>query len=388
MNVGLVLTGGGARAAYQAGVLRAIAEARPEGPCPFSAIAGVSAGSLNGAFLAAGAGDFRAVTQRMWDVWANVRTEEVFDTRAVALAKLSLSWIRNLSLGGLFRDPEVNYLLDTAPLKDFVRRHLNEEDVYRNLTSGLIHGLAISATNYVTGTGVTFFDGRESIQPWYRTTRIAIRTRLTSEHVLASCALPFFFPPVKVEGSFYGDGCIRFNTPLSPAIHMGADRLLAIGIRHFRTVERTLELNRIPAADSPTVADITGVLLNAVFLDSLETDLERMERINRTVQLLHRGAAPDAIFELRNIPVLPIRPSRDLGSLAAELFDRFPLALRHLLKGIGASGRTGWDLLSYLAFDGAYTRRLLNLGYEDAQTHKDELISFLNATGSPALATD
>jgi NTE family protein len=205
-----------------------------------------------------------------------------------------------------------------------------------------------------------------------------MRETLTLDHVMASSAIPIFFPPVRLSGSFYGDGCIRLTAPLSPAIHLGADRVLAIGIRYFRPKGITEQLNKTIYDDKISLVNIVGVLLNAVFLDSLESDHERMERINRAVSALtpeQRAAHPD---KLRVIPVLAVKPSKDLGSLASEQFERFPRALRHLLRGLGASVDTGWDLLSYLAFDSAYTRRLLELGREDALAMKDQLLAFLD----------
>jgi NTE family protein len=184
---------------------------------------------------------------------------------------------------------------------------------------------------------------------------------------------------VRLAGSFYGDGCIRLGAPLSPAIHMGAERILAIGIRYRRSEDLTLRLNEGEQRSDVSLVDIAGILLNAVFLDSLDADLERLERINRTILRLspeQRTANPD---HLRHVPVLAIRPTEDLGKLAAEQFQRFPRTLRHLLRGIGASDDKGWDLLSYLAFDGAYTRRLLELGYDDALARKDEIAGFLDA---------
>lgn len=376
--LGLVLTGGGARAAYQAGVLRGIAEIEKLERVSFDIVTGVSAGAINGVALAAAADeDLGAFTERLWRLWEQLHIDRVFRTDPLSLLGIGTRWLRDLSLGGMLGAAKSNFLLDTAPLREMLGELVRFERLEQHIASQRLHGVAVSATNYMTGTAVTFFDGHSSIQPWFRSTRIAARERITLDHVMASSAIPIFFPPARVAGSWYGDGCIRLTAPLSPAIHLGADKVLAIGIRHFRPQTITEQLNRTVFDERVSLVNVVGVLLNAVFLDSLEADHERMERINRTVAALSddaRAAHPD---KLRVIPVLAVKPSKDLGSLASEQFARFPRSLRHLLKGLGASADTGWDLLSYLAFDTAYTRRLLELGRQDALAMKDELSAFL-----------
>jgi NTE family protein len=384
--LGLVLTGGGARAAYQAGVLRGIAEIAPSEPLPFQVLTGVSAGALNGVAIAASADrSFRESAEKLWSTWESLVVHDVFRTDAASLLGIGTRWVRDLGLGGFLGHTRSSYLLDTSPLREVLTGRIDFAKVREHVDSGRLRGVAVSATNYFSGTAVTFFDAHQDVKPWFRSTRIAKRTRLELEHVLASAAIPVFFPPVRVGGSHYGDGCIRLSAPLSPAIHLGADRILAIGIRYSRSQETTVKLNEDVYPESLSLVNIVGVLLNAVFLDSLEADLERLERINRTIQLLdqeRRGSHPD---QLRHIPILAIKPSRDLGSLASEQFQRFPRALRHLLRGLGASDDAGWDLLSYLAFDSAYTGRLLSLGYDDAVARRDEISRFL-AGDAPATA--
>jgi NTE family protein len=380
-KIGLVLTGGGARAAYQVGVLQGIAEiiARdPTDPVPFDILAGTSAGAINSTFLAARVQQFTAGVQALRDFWQGLRAEQVIRTDFRALSGLGLRWLRDLSLGGLVGKSSSTYLLDATPLRSFLADKIDFAGIKNHLQSGRLHAIAISATNYLTGTTVVFYDGAPNVDPWVRSTRLSERADLDLRHVLASAAIPVFFEPVRLNGSFYGDGCVRLTTPLSPAIHLGADKVLAIGIRYRRPDEENRELNRTGEMDEISLIDIAGVMLNAAFLDALDTDIERMQRINRTVALLSKLQGKRHP-ELREIPLLAIRPSQDLGTLAAEQFDRFSTMLRYLLKGIGASSAKGWDLLSYLAFDEAYTGRLIELGYADALAQRDAINEFFAA---------
>ncbi|CAM6053785.1 unnamed protein product [Sphagnum tenellum] len=401
---GLVLTGGGARAAYQAGVIKgvteilgakvpsalpstlpaAVAEVNPEKPPnhskliepPFSILAGISAGAINTAFLASKAADFYGATQDLCKLWNELEIDLVLDTDFSTLGKIGARWLRDLSLGGVFGCSGANHLLETTPLKKFLEGYINFKEIKNNIHSKLIRGVALSVTNYKTGTAISYFDGHPSIEPWLRSSRIGLRTDLVLEHVLASASIPLLFAPVAIGHSFFGDGGIRMTSPLSPAIHLGADRILAIGIRYARPDSYVLEINQSQEMHSVTLADISGVLLNAAFLDTLESDIERMERINQTLALMPEELKKKHPQKLRSIPVLAIRPSQDLGTLASEQFHLFPRMLRFLLKGIGASDRQGWDLLSYLAFDKTYTGCLLDLGYHDAYQMKDQILEF------------
>jgi NTE family protein len=241
----------------------------------------------------------------------------------------------------------------------------------------------VTATSYQTGTAMSFFEGAADIKPWTRSTRIGVHERLTTAHVLASSAIPMFFPPVEIAGHWYGDGCVRLSDPLSPAIHLGAERLVAIGIRYARTPQETDALNRSAPrkSRSPAISEISGVMLNAIFLDSLDADAERLERINAMLSLVPLSARTTMRNPLRAIPLLVLRPSRDLGSLAVEQYSSFPRTLRHLLRGIGATGDSGWDLVSYLAFEPAYVERLMDLGYEDTYARRDEVTAFFEREG-------
>jgi NTE family protein len=376
-RIGLVLTGGGAHAAYQAGVIRGISEIITPGPTPFQVIAGVSAGAVTGMGVAARADDFQTSARLIWEIWEAIKPSDVFKTDPISLVGIGARWMRDLSLGGFLGKTQSNFLLDTSPLKALLCGNIHFEEIPRHIDSGLLHGVAVTATNFVSGTAVTFFDGSPELQPWYRSTRLAKRSRIQCDQVMASSAIPIFFPPVFYEGSYFGDGCVRMTAPLSPAVHMKADRILAIGTSHTEIQTTMLLLEQPQLQGSLKFVDIIGVLLNAVFLDSLETDMDRLQRINRTVSNMtpeQRAASKD---KLRFIPLVAITPSRNLGDFASAEFPRFPAPLRYLLKGLGASERKGWDLLSYLAFDGIYTRYLLQLGYTDALNKRPEIEALL-----------
>ncbi len=376
MDIGLVLTGGGARAAYQVGALLAIAEMRP-GPSPFSIFAGVSAGAINAVSLASGADEFKVAAGRLGGIWRALTPDRVYRTDARGLVAIGSRWIKDLSAGGLFASSRINYLLDTEPLRQLLAETLPVSRLAQHYRSGALRGVAVSTTSYATGLAVSFFDGARDIQPWFRTTRIGVRQRLRMPHVLASSAIPIFFPPVRIKGLFYGDGCVRMHAPLSPAIHLGADRILAIGVQSPPPSELPPERSRAPRREWLPPSEIVGVLLNAVFLDALEADVERLERVNRTVSFIHPDHHGTESQPLRVVPTLVLRPSQDLGTLAADQYERFPRMLRYLLRGIGATGETGSDLLSYLAFEPEYVGRLIDLGYADTMRRRAEVEAFL-----------
>lgn len=376
-ELALVLTGGGARAAYQVGALRAIADLWRGSRAPFSIFAGVSAGAINVASLAAGADEFHVAVEKLAEVWRNLTPDQVYRTDTPRLLGIGSRWIKDLSSGGLLGSPRMNFLLDTEPLRLLLGRTLPLSRIPQHFRSGALRGVALSATSYSTGMGVTFFDGLREIQPWFRSTRIAVRQRLRLPHVLASSAIPIFFPPAKVLGLYYGDGCVRMPAPLSPAIHLGADRIVAIGVQVPKAVELPPELTRAPRREFLPMSEIAGVLLNAIFLDALESDLERLERVNRTVAFIPPEQRGTPAQPLRAVSCLVLRPSQDLGTLAADQYTRFPRMVRYLLKGIGATGETGADLLSYLAFEPEYVNRLMELGYADTLRRRAEVQAFL-----------
>lgn len=377
-NIGIVLTGGGAHAAYQAGVLRAIAEITHSPVTPFKVITGVSAGAINAMSLASGATNFQATTRLLWNIWSQLRPSDVFRTDIPSLMGIGARWIRDLSLGGFLGDTRSSFLLNTEPLAELINKYINFEEIDRNLASGLVHSVAVTSTNYITGSAISFFDGPPEIEPWYRGTRISKRTKIRLHHIMASSAIPIFFSPVYFDGSYYGDGCVRLNAPLSPAIHLNAHKILAIGTHHSYLQNKIHPLNEIPSSEVLGFIEIIGLLLNAVFLDSLEFDMDRMQRVNRTLSYLSPQQIEASRDKLRPISLASITPSQRLGNFASEELLRFPAALRHLLRGLGASEGKGWDVLSYLAFDGGFTQYLLELGFQDALRQKELILSLLS----------
>lgn len=376
---GLILTGGGARAAYQVGALRAVAEVVGNSHNPFPVITGVSAGAINGAALAASADDFAGGVRRLAETWLSLSPERVYRTDMLSVASIGSRWIRNLTSGGLVTLRQVNHLLDTTPLRELLTERIPVERVPLHISAGKLRGLGVTATSYLTGTAVTFFDAVPSVEPWARSRRLGRRETLTIEHVMASAAIPVFFPAVRIGDTFYGDGQVRLTEPLSPAIHLGADRLLAVGVRYMRTAAETESLNsEVTGQRILPVSQVAGVLLNALFLDHLDSDTEHLERINHS---LPRTTSPSAreVAEFRVIPVLTLRPSRELGALAEDQMDRFPRLMRYLLRGMGAGRRGGSDLVSYLAFERSYVDRLQTLGYEDTFARRGELEDFFDA---------
>ncbi len=378
-KMGLVLTAGGARAAYQVGVLRGIseiiqAEKNVNVDFPFQVISGTSAGALNGAYLACARDSFDLTTSRLYQLWLNLKEDKVYRTDLAYFSKQSASWVRNLGFGGSAN--ATNFLLETSPLREFLNQNLDFSQLELNLQSGKLFGVSVSATNYGTGTAVSFFEGNQSIEPWARSTRIGLREKITVEHVMASAAIPILFPPIKLRRCFYGDGGIRLQAPMSPTVHMGASKIIAIGIRYLRPESDTIEINQAFEQGHVNVADMAGVLLNAAFLDSFDTDLERIERINATLSLMTEEQRQSHPAKLKIIPILAFRPSQDLGKMAVEQLQQFPRVLRHFLRGIGANEERGWDFLSYLAFNTSYTRKLLELGYQDSMNRSEEVLKF------------
>ncbi len=375
------MVGGGARGAYQAGALQGLAailrtHVRDQPLC--DVLTGTSAGAINAAYVASKADRMADGIAGLAALWSELQIDDVVRADATSLLSIGSRWLRDLTLGGMLAAKRrANHLLDTTPLRELLAAHISVEAIHRHVANDMLRGFGVSATSYHTGTAVTFFDGHQSVAPWTRNARVGRRTRIALDHILASASIPLLFRPVPIDGAFYGDGGVRMATPLSPAIHLGSEKIVAISVQHRRGGDGVVPPpGASDAASDISIADIAGVMLDAALLDDLDSDAERLLRVNQTLALIdakRRSHHPDG---LRAIPLLVIRPSVDLGALAADQLKRMPAMLRYLMKGIGASEGRGVEFLSYLAFDPSYTRPLIEIGRKDALSQKDEIEAF------------
>ena len=366
----LSLAGGGARAAYQVGVLRYIGKRRPRLAVPI--LTGVSAGAINAVFLASHTGDFRTRTEALGDKWCALTIDRVFRADFASMSRTALRWLLTLISGGRRIAPEARSLLDTSPLRRFLDACIDSRGIAANLESGALHALAVSVTAYDTGQTTTFVDGAPGTEMWERPLRASVRGQITVDHVMASSALPILFPAVGIGGRYYGDGSIRHPAPLAPAVHLGAGRIIAVSARYPRTAaEARLEIE----PGYPPPARIIGLMFNSIFLDTLDADAARLKRINRTLSHIPEDVRRD--YPLRPIDLMVIRPSRDLGKLALEYQDNLPRTLRFFVKGLGTQRGGNADFISYLLFDPGYIGRLQQLGEEDAERQWPSISKFL-----------
>jgi NTE family protein len=374
MTTGLILTGGGARAAYQVGVLKAIGELLPDKRSnPFPIICGTSAGAINAASLACFARDYSQAVRYLLEVWENFHAHHVYRSDALGIARTGAHWLGALMAGWVVSTGPKS-LLDNQPLAGLLKRNLDLNEINRSLDAGALEALCITASGYASGQSVNFFQCRGDISPWARSQRVACRCNITYAHLLASSAIPFIFPAVKVNREYFGDGSMRQLAPISPAIHLGATRVLVIG------AGRISEPNeRVQSDTYPSLAQIAGHALSSIFLDSLNVDIERVQRVNRTIALLPDDRRQSSDFALRPVEVLVIAPSERLDAIAAKHVRRLPWPVRVLLRGIGAMNRKGSALSSYLLFEPEYTRALIDLGYKDTMQRAEEVQRFLLA---------
>jgi NTE family protein len=370
----LVLPGAGARGAYQVGVLKAVATFLPPGaPNPFAIISGTSAGAINAAVLAGRGSNFERGVSEMEQVWANFHADQVYRTDGLAMLKSSLHWLAAIVFGGLgVRNP--HSLLDNSPLRALLERNVRFAGIERAIEQGQLDAVAVTASGYTTARSVTFFQGRPELKPWARVRRIGRPMRLDIDHLMASSAVPFAFPPVRIGSEYYGDGSMRHRAPLAPALHLGADRMLVIGVRDEQPDP---EPPGDGAPAEPTLAHLGGYMLDTLFMDGLYTDLERISHTNRVVEQVGPGGLRGPLAELRRVETLVIVPKEDIRGVAARYAHELPRPVRLLLRGLGASSKSGLQLVSYLLFESGFTRALIDMGYRDALAMEDALRAFL-----------
>lgn len=381
-KIGLVLTGGGARAAYQVGVLESVSTILCEAGWasernPYDIICGTSAGAINATALACSADDFCSGLGKVVNVWENFTAEQVYRSDSLGVLRSGAKWLSLLSFGWLMRQWRANppnSLLDNSPLASLLNSMLNLPRLDAALMDGKLHALAVTASSYTAGRHITFYQSEAIVEPWIRTQRLAVRSQIGVEHLLASSAIPLVFPatPIFCEGrrEYCGDGSMRQMTPISPAIHLGADKVLVIGSGRLLEPARDPLLN----AQYPSLAQIAGHAMSSIFLDSLAGDIERLNRINHTLSFMtdeQKMKTP-----LRSIEMLTIAPSERLDTIASRHIGSLPRPVRMLLAGIGATEVRGAALASYLLFEKSYTCELISLGRKDALAHKNEILKF------------
>lgn len=376
-ELGLVMGGGGARAAYQVGFLRTVARRFPELHVPY--ITGVSAGAINAALLASHHGTFLQAVRELSHLWGNLTVKDVFRVDAASLAMNGFRWLRQLASGGFGgAKSQVRGLVDTQPLRDFLTEALHAVDgeltgIQYNLDRGRLKALALSTTSYSTGASVTWLQGTD-VEGWKRPKRRTETATITIEHIMASTALPLLFPAVQLENAWYGDGGIRLAAPLSPVLHLGARRVLAISTRYEKGPD---EADETAIHGYPPPAQVAGVLLNSIFLDLLDNDALRLERLNQLLAML----PPEHRAGLEPVKLLVLRPSQDLGKLASQFEAQLPRSFRFLTRGLGTRETKSPDILSFVLFQPDYLRTLMEIGEADADARIEEIANFLLPAG-------
>jgi NTE family protein len=384
---GLVLTGGGARAAYQVGVLQALrlildTEGVAPQRSPFGVVCGTSAGAINATALACRADHFDEALDKLSQVWENFSAEQVYQSDVLSVLRTGTRWLTMLTAGWAFRRSrklKPRSLFDNTPLVNLLHNMIDLPRLERALVSGDLHALAITASDYSSGRHVTFYQTPQVVKPWARSQRIAVPDQITIEHLVASSAIPFIFPatPLYLEGklAYFGDGSMRQLAPISPAIHLGAERVLVIGAGQINAQDRFVGPPSENGANTyPTLAQIAGHAMSSIFLDSLAMDIERLERVNKTIGLIPPEVRRNS--SLREIDVLVIAPSQRIDAIAAKHIEALPRPVRALLGAVGATEVKGAALASYLLFEKPFTSELIRLGFSDALKRRDDVKRF------------
>lgn len=373
-NTALILSGGGARAAYQVGVLSAIGKMLPKNtPLPFPILCGTSAGALNAGMLAVYADDFTKAVSNLSYVWRHLTPERVYKTNSRAILSSIGKVVLSLMHNGYNKSSQLS-LLNNEPLHQLLRQHLDLEKIQSSINKQYLDALSITAMSYTTGLTTSFFEGKTSIENWERARQRGVRTKLTHDHLLASSAIPIIFPARQLGDDFYGDGAMRQQSPISPALHLGANKVMIIGVSDRRAITPWHKEKTV--AHPPSIAQITGQLLNSAFIDHFETDIEQLKRTNSLSD--HSNITTEG-QKISKIETLIISPSTALDEISSQHFSQLPWNIRSLLGATGATPKAGGTTAaSYLLFTPDYCRSLIELGKKDANWEKDRILAFLN----------
>ena len=373
-KVGLVLPGGGARGAYQVGVLKAFLEiTNTKSQSPFDIFSGTSAGAINGAFLASQAHIFDHSIVSLIDVWSNFTSNKVYKTDPITMFKSSLHWFLTVISGGVLI-PNPTSLLDNQPLRNLLRETIKFPDIQNNIESSSIESLAVTSASYRSRKSCTFFQANSNANNWQKTHREGKKTLINLDHLMASVALPLIFPAVRIKDEYFGDGAMRQATPLSPAIRLGAEKLMIISAKE---TDDRFQFNN-PGEQYPSFAKITGYVLEALFLDGLYSDIERLNRINQIIKNSGDREIKTNNKTMKYVDCLIISPSEDLNEIAQKHYQSMPLSIRLLLQGLGLLKDSKSELLSFLLFESVYTSELIDLGYRDGIRKKEEIADFIS----------
>lgn len=384
-QIALLLSGGGARGAYQAGVVQGIHEVLKSENIPFKVdhFSGVSAGAINASFLASQWNQPEDAVKNLVDLWATLKSSDVFLTDAISLGKIGLKWMGELSFGGMSTAHEspAKALLDTAPLKSFLHEKLSASGIEKNIQDEVFKSLIITAVDYYDSTAVSFIQSKNEFPKWEKPRRISEPTKINADHVLCSSAIPLLFPPRSIVSGksnnerFFGDGCVRNSHPCSPSIHMGANKIILVGVKSKTNVKYDYELRK--NSQTPSVARVVNVLLNSILLDNVEHDIERIDRMNQIISAMDEKALEQNTHmtkKFKKIDYVYIAPSKDIGSIAAKHVNKIPRVIRYLIKGLGNLNEAN-ELISYLSFESAFCSELIEIGFQDALEQKENLIN-------------